>query len=51
MINRKNNKYLLKPNRNIVIKPATFAENATAVGAVSLVLQKILNFSIPKEKL
>jgi len=51
MINRKKNKYLLKPNRNIAIKPATFAENATTVGAVSLVLVKILDFSISKEKL
>jgi glucokinase-like ROK family protein len=48
MINRKKNKYLLKPNMNIAIKPVTFAENATVVGAVSLVLEKILNFSIPK---
>lgn len=35
---------------NISVKPATFAENATTVGAVSLVLERILNFSIPKEK-
>ena len=49
MINSKKNKYLLKPNWNISIKPVTFAENATAVGAVSLVLEKILNFSIPKQ--
>lgn len=49
MINDKKNKYLLKPNRDIVIKPATFGEHATTIGAVSLVLEKILNFKIPTE--
>ena len=46
MINNKKNKYLLKPNRNITIKPATFGEHATTIGAVSLVLEQILNFKI-----
>ena len=46
MINDKKNKYLLKPNRDITIKPATFAEHATSMGAVSLVLERILNFNI-----
>jgi glucokinase-like ROK family protein len=47
MINEKKNKYLLKPNRDIAIKPATYAEHATSIGAVSLVLEQILNFKIP----
>ena len=51
MINSKKNKYLLKPNRDIAIKAATFAENATAIGAVSLVLEKILSFTIPPQTL
>ena len=51
MINRKKNKYLLKPNRDIPIIPTTFTENATTVGAVSLVLVRILNFSISKKKI
>jgi glucokinase-like ROK family protein len=46
MINNKKNKYLLKPNRNITIKPAFFAEHATTIGAISLVLEEILNFNI-----
>jgi len=51
MINNKKNKYLLKPNRNLMIKPATYAENATTIGAVSLALEQILNFKIPPESL
>jgi len=50
MINNKKNKYLLKPNIDINIKPATFAEHATSIGAVALVLESILNFKIPSEK-
>jgi predicted NBD/HSP70 family sugar kinase len=46
MINKNKNKYLLKPNQNITIKPASFAEHATSIGAVSLVLERILNFKI-----
>lgn len=46
MINNKKNKYLLKPNQNITIKPSSFAEHATSIGAVSLVLERILNFKI-----
>jgi glucokinase-like ROK family protein len=46
MINNKKNKYLLKPNQNITIKPASFGEHATSIGAVSLVLERILNFKI-----
>jgi predicted NBD/HSP70 family sugar kinase len=51
MINRKKIKFLLKPNRDIAIKPTTFAENTTSLGAVSLVLEKILNFNIPLQNL
>jgi len=46
MINDKKNKYLLKPNRDITIKPASFAEHATTMGAISLVLERIINFEI-----
>lgn len=46
MINSKKNKYLLKPNIGITIKPAFFAEHATTIGAISLVLEMILNFDI-----
>lgn len=46
MINGKKNKYLLKPNRDIAIKPASFGEHATTIGAVSLVLERILDFTI-----
>lgn len=49
MINDKKNKYLLKPNRDIEIRPTTFAENATSIGAVGLVLERILNFNIQNE--
>lgn len=47
MINNKN-KYLLKPNKDILIRPASFYEHATTIGTVSLVLEHILNFNIQK---
>jgi glucokinase-like ROK family protein len=46
LINSKISKYLLTPNLNLKILPATYGEQATSIGAVSLVLEKILNFEL-----
>lgn len=46
MIQNKITKYLLKPNENLKILPSTFGEQATAIGAVSLVLDKIMKLEL-----
>lgn len=46
LLKSKKAKYLLPQNANIEILPTTFGENATCIGAVSLVLQKILNLEL-----
>lgn len=42
----KKSKYFLKPNADIPILPTTFGEQATTIGAVALVLEKILNIEL-----
>ena len=37
-------KYLISPDKSIKISPATFGENASLIGAFSLISNKILNF-------
>ncbi len=46
LIERKKSKYLLPQNANIHIIPATFGEQATSIGAVSLVLKEIMNLQL-----
>lgn len=46
MIQKKVTKYLIKPNANLKILPSTFGEQATSIGAVSLVLEKIMNLEL-----
>lgn len=46
LINSKKSKYLLSPNSNLQILPATFGEQATSIGAVSLVIEKIMNLEL-----
>lgn len=46
LIQSKKSKYLLHPNANMPILPSTFGEHATTIGAVSLVLRKILNLEL-----
>lgn len=46
MIHEKVTKYLLKPNVNLKILPSSFGEQATSVGAVALVLEKIMNLEL-----
>jgi glucokinase-like ROK family protein len=46
MINSKKTKYLLPSNAKLPILPSTFGEHATAIGAVSLVLEKIMNLDL-----
>jgi glucokinase-like ROK family protein len=46
LIQSKKSKYLLHPNTNMPIIPSTFGEQATTIGAVSLVLRKILNLEL-----
>ncbi len=46
MINNKKTKYLLPSNAKLPILPTTFGEHATAIGAVSLVLEKIMNLEL-----
>jgi glucokinase-like ROK family protein len=42
--------YLLKSNSKVPIRPVTFGEQATVMGAVSLVLEKIKNLELRVEK-
>jgi glucokinase-like ROK family protein len=46
LINSKLSKYLLSPNLGINIQPSTFGEQATSIGAVSLVMEKIMNLEL-----
>ena len=46
MINSKKTKYLLPSNSKLPIFPSTYGEHATAIGAVSLVLEKIMNLEL-----
>lgn len=46
MINKKKSEYLLSSNSKLPILPSTFGERATTIGAVSLVLEKILNLEL-----
>ena len=46
MIDSKISKYLLSPNQNLRILPSTFGEQATSIGAVSLVMEKIMNLQL-----
>jgi predicted NBD/HSP70 family sugar kinase len=43
MIENQKSKFLLAPNKNLMIKPATFGDQATSIGAVAMILEKIIN--------
>jgi glucokinase-like ROK family protein len=42
-------KYLISPDKAVNISPATFGENASLIGAFSLISNKILNFETHEE--
>jgi len=46
LVQSKKSKYMLHPNTNMPILPSTFGEHATTIGAVPLVLRKILNLEL-----
>jgi len=46
LIEQKKSKYLLPQNSNVQIIPSTFGEQATSIGAVSLVLRELLNLEL-----
>ncbi len=46
MVQSKKSKYMLHTNANMPILPSTFGEQATTIGAVSLVLEKIMNLEL-----
>jgi glucokinase-like ROK family protein len=46
LIESKKSKYLLPPNADVQITPSTFGEQATSIGAVSLVLKKIMKLEL-----
>jgi glucokinase-like ROK family protein len=46
LIDSKKSKYLLTPNSGLQVLPATFGEQATSIGAVSLVMEKIMNLEL-----
>ncbi len=46
LINSKKSKYLLNPNSGLQVLPSTFGEQATSIGAVSLVLEKVMNLEL-----
>lgn len=48
LINHKISKYLLSPNLGLKIQPSSFGEQATSIGAVSLVMEKIMNLELNK---
>lgn len=50
LIERKKSSYLLPANSNVQILPSSFGEQATAIGAVSLVLNKIMNLELSAPK-
>jgi glucokinase-like ROK family protein len=45
-IDRFKSKYLLPPNTSLQILPSSFGEQATTIGAVSLVLEKIMDLEL-----
>ncbi len=49
LIQSKKSKYLLQTNTNIPILPPTYGEQSTTIGAISLVLEKILNLELTKD--
>ena len=46
LIEKHKNKYLLSENAKIKILPATYGNQATSIGAVALVLDKIMNLEL-----
>ncbi|SDL50503.1 ROK family transcriptional regulator [Kriegella aquimaris] len=46
LIEKKKNKYLLPANAKVKIMPCTHGDQATSIGAVSLILEKILNLEL-----
>ncbi len=46
LIEQKKSNYLLPQNSNVQIVPSTFGEQATTIGAVSLVLKELLNLKL-----
>jgi glucokinase-like ROK family protein len=46
LVNSKMSKYLLAPNLKLQILPSTFGEQATSIGAVSLVMEKVMNLEL-----
>jgi glucokinase-like ROK family protein len=46
LVNRKKMKYLLPQNATIQVIPSTFGDHATSIGAVSMVLERILNLEL-----
>ena len=44
-------KYLISPDKSVQISPATFGDNASLIGAFSLIANKILNFDTYEEVL
>jgi glucokinase-like ROK family protein len=46
LINSKISKYILSPNLGINIQPTTYGEQATSIGAVSLVMERIMNLEL-----
>lgn len=50
LIDSKKAKHLLPANADIQIKPSRFGEQATSIGAVSLVLQKIMNLELSEQQ-
>jgi len=49
LVQSKKSKYMLHPNTNMPILPATYGEQATTIGSVSLVLKKILNLELQNQ--
>ena len=50
LIEEKRDKYLLAGNKRVKIQPSTFGDQATSIGAVSVVLEKILNLELSGAK-
>ncbi len=46
LVQSKKSKYMLHTNANMPILPSTFGEQATTIGAVSLVLERIMNLEL-----
>jgi glucokinase-like ROK family protein len=46
LIESKKSKYLLTPNQSLSIQSTTFKEHATSIGAVSLVLEKVMKLEL-----